>query len=93
MVEGIEKAMFEDGTKGEIYNLGNPDEYTMLELAEKIKTLTKSKSKIVYEKLPKDDPQRRRPDITKAKKVLNWEPKVGVDGGLKETIKYYKSLI
>jgi len=91
MVAGIEKAMFTKDTKGKIFNLGNPEEYSMLELAEKIKTITNSKSKIVYEELPKDDPQRRRPDITKAKKVLNWEPKVGVGEGLSETIKYYST--
>jgi nucleoside-diphosphate-sugar epimerase len=92
MVEGIYKAMFADKTKGEIFNLGNPEEYTMLELAEKIKSLTGSNSGIVYKPLPPDDPKQRQPDITKAKKVLGWEPKVSVDEGLQKTIDYYKSL-
>ncbi len=93
MVEGIFKTMFTDKTKGEIFNLGNPDEYTIKELAEKILKLTDSKSKIKYSgSFRKDDPMRRKPDITKAKDVLSWEPKVNVDDGLQKTIEYYKSL-
>jgi len=93
MVEGIYKAMFEDKTKGEIFNLGNPDEFTILDLAQKIIRMTKSKSKTVFsDSFREDDPMQRRPDITKANKVLGWEPKVSVDEGLAETIKYYKSL-
>jgi UDP-glucuronate decarboxylase len=93
MVEGIFKAMFTDKTKGEIFNLGNPDEYTIKELAEKILKLTDSKSEIKYSgSFRKDDPMRRKPDITKAKDVLSWEPKVNVDDGLQKTIEYYKSL-
>jgi dTDP-glucose 4,6-dehydratase len=93
MVEGIYKAMFTDGTKGEIFNLGNPEEYTMSELAAKIKEFTESISEIVYKELPPDDPKQRKPDITKAGKFLNWKPEVSVDEGLKKTIEYYKSLI
>ena len=93
MVDGIYKAMFSDSTKGEIFNLGNPDEYTVKELADKIIDLTDSKSKIEYSgNFRENDPMRRRPDITKAKKVLDWEPKVSLDEGLKKTIEYYKSL-
>lgn len=92
MVEGIGKVMFGKGTKGEIFNLGNPDEYTMNEFVKIIKKMTESKSDIKYEKLPKDDPKRRRPDISKVRKVLNWEPKVKLEEGLKETIKFYKEL-
>lgn len=92
MVKGIKKAMFEEGTKGEIFNLGNPDEYSMQEMAEKIKEKINSKSEIVHEELPKDDPKKRKPDITKAKKALNWEPSISLEEGLKETIKYYKEL-
>jgi nucleoside-diphosphate-sugar epimerase len=92
MVEGIFKAMFEDKTKGEIFNLGNPEEYTMMELAQKIKEMTKSESEIVFGPLPPDDPQQRQPDISKAKSVLGWEPQVKLSDGLLKTIEYYKSL-
>ena len=71
-------------------NIGNPDEWTILELAKKIIKLTGSKSKIIYKDLPKDDPKVRRPDITRAKKILKWEPKVKLEQGLKETIEYFK---
>jgi len=91
LVEAIVKAILKDGVKGEVFNLGNPGEFTMLELAEKIKNLTDSKSEIVFEPLPKDDPKKRRPDISKAKVDLEWEPKVLVDEGLRKTIEYYKS--
>lgn len=93
MVEGIFKAMFSEGTKAEIFNLGNPDEYKVKDLADKIIKLTDSKSKIEYSgTFRKDDPMRRRPDITKAKEVLGWEPKVSLDEGLRKTIEYYRSL-
>lgn len=93
MVEGIYKAMFEENTKGEIFNLGNPEEYSMIDLAGKIKEMTKSKSEIVYGELPPDDPKQRQPDISKAKKVLGWDPKVAVSEGLAKTIDYYKSVL
>jgi len=92
LVEGITKAMFENKTSGEVFNLGNPEEYKVEDLAKKIITLTGSFSKIRYENLPEDDPQIRKPDITKAKSQLNWEPAVKFDEGLKKTIAYYKSL-
>lgn len=92
MVEGIYQAMFSRGTKGEIFNLGNPEEYSVKDLAQKILKLTGSKSKVVYTgKFREDDPMRRRPDITKAKKVLGWQPRVSVDEGLKKTVEYYRS--
>ncbi len=91
MVEGIIAAM-EKGTKGEIYNLGNPDEFSVLELAEKVKQLTGSSSEVEQvEEMPEDDPQRRCPDITKAKEDLGWEPKISLDEGLKKLIDYLKS--
>lgn len=93
MVEGLTKAMFTDGTKGEVFNVGNPDEYKIIDLAEKIKELTQSNSEIIFKPLPPDDPQRRRPDISKAKKFLDWEPKVSLDEGLKNTVEFYKSSI
>lgn len=92
MVEGIYKAMFTDKTKGEIFNLGNPEEYTVLDLAEKIKKMTGASSEIVYKPLPPDDPTQRQPDISKAKETLGWDPTVSVEEGLKKTIEYYKSL-
>jgi nucleoside-diphosphate-sugar epimerase len=93
MVEGLFKAMFSENTSGEVFNLGNPDEYKIKDLAEKIIKLTDSDSEIVYSgKFRRDDPMRRQPDITKAKDILAWEPKVDVDEGLKKTIEYYKNL-
>lgn len=92
MVEGLCKAMFTEDTRGEVFNLGNPEEYSMNDLAKKIKEMTSSTSEIVYKDLPEDDPKQRRPDITKAERVLNWKPTVTVDEGLQKTIEYYRSL-
>ena len=90
LVDGIIKTMNtpEDFT-GPV-NLGNPGEFTMLELAEKVLSFTNSKSKLVFKELPSDDPKQRRPDISKAKDKLNWEPKIKLDDGLKSTIEYFK---
>lgn len=74
-------------------NLGNPVEFTMLELAEKVLQKTGSSSKLRFEPLPQDDPKQRQPDISKAKRELNWEPKVSLDEGLELTIDYFKSVI
>lgn len=74
-------------------NLGNPDEFTMLELAQMIVKMTGSKSKIVFRELPSDDPTRRRPDISFAKSLLGWEPRVKLETGLKETISYFQQEI
>jgi len=74
-------------------NIGNPGEFTMLELAEKVIAMTDSKSKIVFRPLPSDDPKMRRPDITLAKAKLDWEPKVKLDEGLAKTIEYFKTRI
>ena len=71
-------------------NLGNPGEFTMLELAEKVVRLTKSGSKIEHKPLPQDDPKQRRPDIAKARALLNWEPAVALDDGLERTIAYFR---
>ncbi|OGS13283.1 MAG: NAD-dependent dehydratase [Elusimicrobia bacterium RIFOXYA2_FULL_58_8] len=70
-------------------NLGNPHEISLLELAETIKRLTGSKSKIIFKPLPQDDPKMRRPDISRAKKLLKWHPKVSLEDGLKKTIAYF----
>ena len=71
-------------------NIGNPHEMTVLEFAKKVIEITGSKSAIVYKPLPQDDPQVRQPDITKAKRVLGWEPKVGLEQGLARTIEYFR---
>jgi UDP-glucuronate decarboxylase len=91
MVEGIARAMFSKGTRGEIFNLGNPDEFAIKDLAEIVIKLTGSKSGIEFSgKFRENDPMRRQPDITKAKKILGWEPKVKLADGLRKTIEFYK---
>lgn len=74
-------------------NLGNPGEFTMLELAEAVLRLTGSHSKVVYQALPQDDPMKRQPDISLAREVLGWEPKTQLEEGLKHTIGYFKSIL
>ena len=73
-------------------NLGNPHEFTIRQLAEKIIELTGSKSKLVFHELPSDDPKQRRPDITKAREFLNWNPTIQLDEGLNRTIQYFKEI-
>lgn len=92
MVEGIVHALFKDHTKGEVINLGNQDERSIRELADCIIKLTQSSSEIVFEDLPEDDPKTRCPDISKATKLLGWEPSVMLNTGLQKTIDYFKSL-
>ncbi|NQY79793.1 MAG: SDR family oxidoreductase [Candidatus Caenarcaniphilales bacterium] len=87
LVDGIVKLM--DVKYHLPVNLGNPYEFTVYELAEKVLAMTKSKSNIAYEPLPEDDPKRRRPDITRAVELLNWEPKIAVEEGLEKTVKYF----
>lgn len=89
-IEGILKMVYNDEAIGEVINLGNDKEYTIIELATIIKELTNSNSKIVFKPLPIDDPVRRCPDITKAKKILNWEPKTSLEDSLKKTIAWFK---
>ena len=91
LIEGIVR-MMNSNIMGPI-NLGNPNEFTMLELAEKVIELTGSKSKIVFWELPEDDPKQRQPNITKANQFLNWEPKVQLQDGLIQTIGYFKSTL
>jgi len=74
-------------------NLGNPGEFTMMELAEKVIKLTGSKSQILQLPLPQDDPKQRRPDIGMAKSVLKWEPKINLDEGLQKTIDYFRKIV
>lgn len=92
MVEGIISSMFTKDTKGEVINLGNPDERTIKEIAVMVKELTGSRSQIINEPLPAEDPERRKPDIEKAKKLLQWEPKVSLEDGLKKTIEYFRNI-
>lgn len=94
LVEGIMLAMLTPGTKGEVINLGNPAEYTVMQFAELIKVLCGSPSPIKTVPLPSSrhgDPMRRRPDIGKARRLLGWSPKVGVEDGLRRTIEWYRS--
>ena len=92
MIEGFIRFMNQDETVGPI-NIGNPSEFTILELAEKVIKMTGSQSKIIHEILPSDDPKQRQPDITQAGKVLDWEPKYSLDEGLKPTIAYFDKLL
>ena len=91
LIDGLILLM--DSHFSEPVNIGNPDEFTMLELAEKVRGLTGSQSEIVYKPLPADDPVRRRPDITRARTLLGWEPKVGVDEGLALTVDYFRTIV
>jgi len=91
LVEGIYRLLLSDYSKP--VNIGNPSEISLLQFAEEVIALTGSKSKIVYEPLPQDDPKQRQPDITKAKELLGWEPKVDRKEGLKRTLEYFKRYI
>ncbi len=92
LLDGIIAFMNETSAKGPI-NLGNPGEFTILELAEKVIKLTKSKSKIVFEPLPENDPMQRKPVIDKAKQLIDFSPKIDLETGLNKTIKYFKDAI
>jgi UDP-glucuronate decarboxylase len=93
LIEGMIRFMNTDDSIIGPINIGNPGEYTIIELAEKIIQLTHSKSKIIFCPLPQDDPMQRCPDISLAKKELNWEPKVQLEEGLLKTIQYFKSIL
>lgn len=92
LVDGIIMTMFSEKTNNEIFNLGNPDEHTILEIAQVIIKLTNSKSKIVHSSLPEDDPKKRKPDITKIKRAVGWEPKIRRTDGLTKTIEYFRNI-
>lgn len=92
LINGFLAAMGTDDSFIGPVNIGNPGEFTMLELAEKVLRLTKSNSRLVFKELPSDDPKQRKPDISLAKEKLNWEPKIDLETGLKKTIEYFKSL-
>jgi UDP-glucuronate decarboxylase len=93
LVEGMTRMMATDDSFTGPVNIGNPNEFTMLELADQIIDLTGSKSKIVYRPLPSDDPKQRKPDIHLAKENLNWEPNVKLRDGLIKTIAYFEKIV
>jgi nucleoside-diphosphate-sugar epimerase len=93
LVRGIMAVMFSDKTRGEVFNLGNPDEKTMTEFAGLIKEMIRTKSVIVHQELPQDDPTQRKPDISKIKKLLSWQPEVTTRDGIAKTIDYYRSIM
>jgi UDP-glucuronate decarboxylase len=92
LIEGFIRLMESDGVTGPI-NIGNPGEFTMLQLAELVVKKIGGSSKITFHPLPADDPKQRCPDITLAKKHLGWEPKISLDEGLDRTISYFKSVV
>ncbi len=92
LVDGIAAAMFTSGTRAEVINLGNPEEHTVLDFAHVIRRLCKSDSEIQFRALPQDDPTRRCPDIGKARTLLGWEPRVGLEEGLLRTIEWFQTL-
>ena len=92
LIEGLTLAMFKPQTKGEVINLGNSEEYTILQLAKIITQLIKDDEKIIFKPLPVDDPTNRCPDISKAKKLLGWQPKVSLKEGLLKTIEYFRRI-
>jgi UDP-glucuronate decarboxylase len=93
LIEGFVRMMNSGKDVTGPINLGNPGEFTIKELAEKVLEMTGSSSKIIYKELPSDDPTRRRPDIAKAKKILDWEPNIPLEEGLKNTIEYFQQII
>ena len=93
LVEGMIKLMATPHHFTGPVNVGNPNEFTILELAEKVIQLTGSKSKLIYQPLPSDDPMMRQPDITIAKRALDWSPKIQLDEGLLKTVKFFESII
>ena len=93
LVAGLIRLMrTEDDCTGPV-NLGNPDEFQIKQLAERVLALVGSRSEIIYKELPQDDPQQRRPDITLAKAQLNWQPSIALDEGLRRTVEYFRALL
>jgi nucleoside-diphosphate-sugar epimerase len=91
MVEGLTRAIFTEGTTGEVFNLGNPDERTVLQWAEAIIALCDSSSRVAYAAKREDDPERRKPNIDKARARLGWEPTITPEEGLRRTIVWYRA--
>ena len=92
LIEGMIRLMDQDESIGPV-NIGNPTENTMLELAEQVLVTVGSDSKVEHKELPADDPKQRCPDITRARELLGWEPKVDLATGLQSTVKYYRELM
>jgi UDP-glucuronate decarboxylase len=93
MVKGLMLLMKTPGEVTGPINLGNPEEYSILEIAQRILKLTASKSKIIFAPLPQDDPEKRRPDISLARKVCGWSPKISLEEGLPKTIDYFENFL
>jgi UDP-glucuronate decarboxylase len=93
LIEAMVRMMDSEGGFTGPVNIGNPVEHTMIELAEKVISLVGGRSKLTFKPLPADDPRQRQPDISLAKEKLGWQPKVGIDDGLKETIRYFRDLL
>jgi dTDP-glucose 4,6-dehydratase len=91
LIEGIFRLMQSD--EHEPTNIGNPQEITILEFAERIRALTGATTPIVFKPLPQDDPKQRCPDISKARRLLHWEPKVNLEEGLRRTLEYFKQQV
>lgn len=91
MVEGLLKSMNSESTNGQVINLGNADERKISDIAAIVKQMVGSKSEIVFEELPEDDPKVRKPDLKKAKNLLGWEPKIGLEEGLRKTIEHFRN--
>ena len=89
LIDGIILMMKSENNFTGPVNLGNPDEFTLQELAQKVLHLTKSSSNFIYKDVPQDDPLKRKPDITLAKKILSWQPKIKLEKGLQKTINYF----
>ena len=93
LIDAVQLFMNSDNDLTGPINIGNPDEFSILELAQKVIDLTKSNSKLVFKELPKDDPKQRQPDIMLAKEKLHWEPKIKLSDGLRHTIEYFKKIL
>ena len=93
LVDGLMRAMFKPHTAGEVFNLGNTEEHTVLEYAKTIIELCEASSSIIFEPNRVDDPERRRPDISKAQRVLGWEPKISIEAGLRRTIEWFSTYV
>jgi UDP-glucuronate decarboxylase len=93
LIDGLVRMMASPANFVGPVNIGNPGEFTMLELAELVLRLTESKSKLLFKPLPADDPRQRQPDIALAKEKLQWQPKVALEDGLKETVKYFRKVL
>lgn len=93
LVDGLIRMMNSAAETTGPLNLGNPGEFTMLELAEKVLHFTRSTSKLVFLPLPQDDPRQRQPDISRTRAKLDWSPKVELDEGLQKTIAYFKNIV